>query len=71
MPYRNRHAITLEHLLDNTNTIYSLPFFYEKLTETINHPRSSVADIARIITEDQGLTARILRLANSPMFGYH
>ncbi|QSV45930.1 HDOD domain-containing protein [Geobacter benzoatilyticus] len=71
MPYPNRHAITLEHLLDNTNTIYSLPFFYEKLTETINHPRSSVADIARIITEDQGLTARILRLANSPMFGYH
>lgn len=71
MPSRNRHAITLEHLLDNTNTVYSLPFFYEKLTETINHPRSSVADIARIITEDQGLTARILRLANSPMFGYH
>ena len=67
----DRRPITLERLVDETNTVYSLPLFYEKLSETINHPRSSVADIARIITEDQGLTARLLRLANSPMFGYH
>lgn len=67
----DRRPITLERLVDETNTVYSLPLFYEKLSETINHPRSSVADIARIITEDQGLTARLLRLANSPLFGYH
>lgn len=67
----DRRAITLERLVDETNTVYSLPLFYEKLSETINHPRSSVTDIARIITEDQGLTARLLRLANSPLFGYH
>ena len=67
----DRSSITLERLVDETNTVYSLPFFYEQLAETINHPRSSVSDIARIITEDQGLTARLLRLANSPMFGYH
>lgn len=66
----DRAAMTLEQLVDETNTVYSLPFFYERLSEAINHPRSSVADIARIITEDQGLTARLLRLANSPMFGY-
>src|ERR671924_2002332 len=66
----DRAAMTLERLVDETSTVYSLPFFYERLNEAINHPRSSVADIARIITEDQGLTARILKLANSPMFGY-
>ena len=64
------HPITLQWLVDKTSTVYSHPLFYERLNEAINHPRSSVADIARIITEDQGLTARILRLANSPMFGY-
>lgn len=63
--------ITIEKLITETRTVYSLPLFYERLNETINHPRSSIADIAKIITEDQGLTARILKLANSPMFGYY
>jgi HD-like signal output (HDOD) protein len=40
------------------------------LTSVINHPRSSIADITRVISEDQGLTARLLNLANSPLFGY-
>lgn len=67
----DRSAITLKRLVDETETVYSLPFFYDRLNEAINHPRSSVGDISRIITEDQGLTARLLKLANSPMFGYH
>ncbi|HET6419390.1 MAG TPA: HDOD domain-containing protein [Geobacteraceae bacterium] len=63
--------VTLERLVDMTTTVYSLPLFYDRLTEIINHPRCSVTDIARVITEDQGLTARLLKLANSPMFGYY
>jgi HD-like signal output (HDOD) protein len=55
--------------VEETSTVYSLPLFYERLNEAINHPRCSTYDISRIITEDQGLTARLLRLANSPMFG--
>ena len=62
--------ITLEWLVDKTATVYSLPLSYEKLVEAINHPRSSIADIAKVITEDQGLTVRLLKLANSPMFGF-
>lgn len=62
-------TITLERLVEETSTVYSLPLFYERLNEAINHPRSSIDDISKIITEDQGLTARLLRLANSPMFG--
>lgn len=60
---------TLDRLVEETSTVYSLPLFYERLNEAINHPRSSIDDISKIITEDQGLTARLLRLANSPMFG--
>lgn len=60
---------TLERLVDETSTVYSLPLFYERLNEAINHPRSSIDDISKIIIEDQGLTARLLKLANSPMFG--
>jgi HD-like signal output (HDOD) protein len=64
------HTDTLEWLVHETHTVYSLPIFYDQLTEAINHPCSSIADIATIITQDQGLTARLLKLANSPLFGY-
>lgn len=65
-----RNAITVEWLVEKTAAVYSLPLSYERLTGVINHPRSSIADIAGVIIEDQGLTARLLKLANSPMFGY-
>jgi HD-like signal output (HDOD) protein len=64
-------SITIDSIVERTRTVYSLPYFYERLNETINHPRSSITDISRIITEDQGLTVRLLKLANSPMFGYY
>lgn len=70
MAFADRPVYTLEWLVDRTSTVYSLPLFYERLNEAINHPRTSIDDIAKIITEDQGLTARLLRLANSPMFGW-
>jgi HD-like signal output (HDOD) protein len=60
----------LQRIVNQTESVYSLPIIYERLTSVINHPRSSIADITRIISEDQGLTARLLKLANSPLFGY-
>lgn len=62
---------TLDFLVNDAAEVYSLPILYERLVQTINHPRSSVADITKIITEDAGLSSSILKLANSPMFGYH
>lgn len=70
MAFADAPVYTVSWLIDRTTTVYSLPLFYERLNEAINHPRTSIDDIGRIITEDQGLTARLLRLANSPMFGY-
>ncbi|MDD2897483.1 MAG: HDOD domain-containing protein [Desulfuromonadaceae bacterium] len=69
MSRSDRLAVSLARLVEETSTVYSLPLFYERLNEVINHPRSSIDDISKVITEDQGLAARLLRLANSPMFG--
>ncbi|HEY5513908.1 MAG TPA: HDOD domain-containing protein [Geomonas sp.] len=68
MPRKPR--IGIEQMVEDVTTIHSLPMFYSQLSEAIDHPRSSIADIAKIISEDQGLTARILKLSNSPLFGY-
>jgi len=64
-------SLRLEKIIEETSTVYSLPYFYERLNEVINHPKTSIDDIARIIIEDQGLTVKLLKLANSPMFGYY
>ncbi len=60
----------MKRLVCETDNVYSMPLIYERLTKVIDHPRSSIADITRIISEDQGLSARLLKLANSPLFGY-
>jgi len=65
-----KRTLTLEELLSDVSSVPSLPLLYSRLDETINHPRSSIADIAKVLSEDQGLAARILKLANSPLFGY-
>lgn len=67
---RRKPQFSVEHMVEDVSTIHSLPMFYSQLSEAIDHPRSSIGDIAKIISEDQGLTARILKLANSPLFGY-
>ncbi|MDD5286491.1 MAG: HDOD domain-containing protein [Desulfuromonadaceae bacterium] len=62
---------TFEYLVNDAAVVYSLPLIYERLNQVISHPRSSIYDITKILTEDVGLSSRILRLANSPMFGYY
>jgi HD-like signal output (HDOD) protein len=48
----------------------SLPDVYYRLTQIIDHPRSSAKDIARVIEDDAALTARLLRLVNSAFYGF-
>ncbi|HTP04412.1 MAG TPA: HDOD domain-containing protein [Nitrospirota bacterium] len=62
---------TIDNLVSDAAVVYSLPMVYERLNLAINNPRTSISDITRVLTEDQGLTTRILKLANSPMFGFH
>ncbi|MEE9465718.1 MAG: HDOD domain-containing protein [Candidatus Neomarinimicrobiota bacterium] len=57
-------------LLMQVNDVASLPMIFMRIDESVNRPTSSMRDIAIIISEDMGLSARILRLANSAFYGY-
>jgi HD-like signal output (HDOD) protein len=48
----------------------SPPMVYGRLMEVLAHPRSGAADIAKVIGDDSGLTARLLRVVNSAFFGF-
>jgi putative nucleotidyltransferase with HDIG domain len=54
-------------LLKNLPT---LPGMIEQISKAVESKRFSVGDIGRLISRDQVLTAKILKLANSAFFGF-
>lgn len=61
---------SVQDVVRNVGTVVSPPQVYLKLVEVINHPRSGPADVGRVLSEDPGLTARLLKLVNSAMFSF-
>ena len=64
---RNR----LRQIIMDTRTLPTLPGVVSKLNELSENEKSSVREMARIVSSDQVLSARILRLANSPSYGFY
>lgn len=56
-------------LLDKLNDIPTLPMVATKINELINNPNSSSAEIADVLKKDQVITAKVLKLINSPYYG--
>ena len=50
--------------------VTSVPSVYVKLKQVLDDPESSFKDFARIINTDPALTARLLKIVNSPFYGY-
>ena len=48
----------------------TLPTVVSKMIELVDSPRTSAASLARLISTDQALTAKILKLANSAYYGF-
>jgi putative nucleotidyltransferase with HDIG domain len=62
-------TITTQQLIDDAEQLVSLPEACIRLNELVADPRCSTEEIGRVINQDVALTARILRIANSPMYG--
>lgn len=65
----SRYAAPAE-LLESERDLVSLPDIVLQLQAAIDDPRSTAETIGAIIARDPGLTARLLRLANSPIYGF-
>ncbi len=62
--------ISPETIAAKAGNLASLPSVYSRLEKTINNPSSSAADITKILRNDPGLIARLLRIANSAFYGF-
>jgi putative nucleotidyltransferase with HDIG domain len=58
-------------LVENLNQLVSLPDVCIKVNQLLGSPDYSVSHIADIIIQDADISARLLRLVNSPLYGQH
>ena len=59
-----------QELTSQIDALTSLPTVYERIREQLQSPQGSVFEVARLVAADPALTARLLRLVNSAMYGH-
>ena len=62
-------ATALESFTQDIDRLVTLPSVGVRINQVVNDPGSSAADIARLISQDPALAARVLRIANSAAYG--
>jgi len=55
--------------LDAVRELPTLPSIFERVNRVIDNPQSSAKDVYAIVQEDPALSAKILKIANSPFYG--
>lgn len=70
MTKRQSMAISPKDLITGSIKTSSLPEIFIMLSEMLNDPTSSFSDIAKVISMDTALAARILRIVNSSFYSF-
>ena len=62
--------VKMRTLIDSSQRMGTLPVVFHRLVEIINNPDASPMEIGNIVSMDAALTARLLRLVNSPFYAF-
>ncbi|MBD3179026.1 MAG: HDOD domain-containing protein [Candidatus Latescibacteria bacterium] len=62
-----RHKV--KKMFRNADNLPSLPIVVQKIFASINDPSVGAKELARIVTNDQALASKVLKLVNSSFFG--
>lgn len=62
--------MSAETLVSANTELTSLPDIVMRLNDMVNDPTCTAADIGSLINQDTGLTARLLKIVNSPFYGF-
>ncbi len=61
----------VRNIIKDTKSLPTLPGIITKLNELSANSKSTIQEMARLVSSDQVLSARILRLVNSPSYGFY
>jgi len=59
------HKLSLEELITRVDELPSLPNVVVRVMELTEDPDSTAFDINEVLSQDQNMTAQVLRMANS------
>jgi HD-like signal output (HDOD) protein len=60
---------SIDEIIEQVDDIVSLPGVFIRINEMIEAQESTASEIGSVLSQDPGLTARLLRIANSPFYG--
>lgn len=60
--------LDIEELIGNIDHLPTPPVVFSQINRVLSNPNASVYDVAKIIAEDAGISARVLRMANSAYY---
>lgn len=60
----------IEKVLSGVNSLPTLPTVYTSLSAAIEDPRTTTDQLAKIISSDQASAFKVLKVANSPFYGF-
>lgn len=63
-------AVSAVDLVKDIGGLVTLPDVYLRINRLVDDPNSSSADIAKAISQDPSFTVRLLRVANSALYGF-
>lgn len=61
---------TAEELATSVTMLASPPLVYQRVKQVLDDQDSSMEDLVKVIAVDPSITARLLRLVNSPFYGF-
>jgi putative nucleotidyltransferase with HDIG domain len=59
----------VQQLLDSVDELASLPSIYGRVSKLLDDPDSTIRALADVISQDPGLSLKLLRIANSAFYG--
>ncbi len=65
--------LSVDYIRDKVKTIINLPALPSlamEVVEMVDNPKTSASQLGKVISTDQALTAKVLKIANSPFYGF-
>lgn len=60
---------SIDEVVNSVEELVSLPSIFTRINEMVEDPKISITQVGDVVGQDPGLTARLLRMANSAMYG--
>ena len=62
--------INIDELVKGVGDLVTLPDVFIRINQLVEDPDSTLDDISKVVSQDPSFTVRLLRVANSPFYGF-